>query len=94
MVDGHGAIIVAFDDAPARPLGDAAAVDQLLDEAAVALCADCALDFGSLAEHEKAAGVARQKLPERLEIVAMLPKTPPCKVRNDVLRQQFKHATP
>lgn len=56
--------------------------------------AGCALDFASLAEHVKAARVARQKLPERLEIVEALPKTPSGKVRKDVLRQQFKDATP
>lgn len=45
LVDGRGAAIVAFDDAPARRIGDAAAVDELLIEAAVALCAE---SFGSV----------------------------------------------
>jgi alkylation response protein AidB-like acyl-CoA dehydrogenase len=40
LVDGRGAAIVTFDDTPAQLIGDATAVDQLLDEAAVALCAE------------------------------------------------------
>lgn len=46
MVDRRGAAIVAFDEAPAPRIGDAAAMDQLLDKAAVALCAE---SFGSVA---------------------------------------------
>lgn len=61
--------------------------------ACVVLKAGNSLDFDSLAAHVKAAGVARQKLPERLEIVAALPKTPSGKVRKDQLRQQFEEST-
>lgn len=60
--------------------------------ACVVLKSGCTLDFDSLAGHVKGAGVARQKLPERLEIVEALPKTPSGKVRKDILRQQFKNA--
>lgn len=60
--------------------------------ACVVLKAGCTLDFDSLKRHVTDSGVARQKLPERLEIVDALPKTPSGKVRKDVLRQQFKEA--
>lgn len=50
LVDGRGAAIVAFDDAPARWIGDAATVDQLLDEAAVALCAESLGSIGLLVD--------------------------------------------
>ncbi len=57
--------------------------------ACVMLKPGCALDLDALALHVADAGVARQKLPERLEIVDALPKTPSGKVRKDVLRSQF-----
>jgi len=40
LVDGRGAAILSLDGAPARMLGDAAALDRLRDESAVALCAE------------------------------------------------------
>lgn len=40
LVDGRGAAIVVFDDAPARVIGDAVKMEHVLDEAAVALCAE------------------------------------------------------
>ncbi len=40
LVDGRGAAILSFDGAPARVLGDAAALERLRDESAVALCAE------------------------------------------------------
>jgi acyl-CoA synthetase (AMP-forming)/AMP-acid ligase II len=51
-----------------------------------------ALDLADLAGHVAAAGVARQKLPERLELVQALPKTPSGKVRKDLLRAQLAAA--
>lgn len=50
LVDGRSVAIVAFDDAPARRIDDAAAVDQLLDEAAVALYAESLGSVGLLVE--------------------------------------------
>jgi acyl-CoA synthetase (AMP-forming)/AMP-acid ligase II len=47
------------------------------------------LTLALLAEHVTAAGVARQKLPEHLQIVEALPKTPSGKVRKDILRAEF-----
>jgi acyl-CoA synthetase (AMP-forming)/AMP-acid ligase II len=47
------------------------------------------LDLDGLTRHVAGAGVARQKLPERLEIVPDLPKTPSGKVRKDALRVRF-----
>jgi acyl-CoA synthetase (AMP-forming)/AMP-acid ligase II len=57
--------------------------------ACVVLKPGCTLDFDALNRHVADAGVARQKLPERLEIVEALPKTPSGKVRKDELRRQF-----
>jgi acyl-CoA synthetase (AMP-forming)/AMP-acid ligase II len=62
--------------------------------ACVVLRPGCSLDFDSLKQHVADSGVARQKLPERLEIVDTLPKTPSGKVRKDILRQQFKESRP
>lgn len=61
--------------------------------ACVVLVPNSTLDLDSLARHVTAAGVARQKLPERLVVVESLPKTPSGKVRKDVLRQNFKDLT-
>lgn len=58
--------------------------------ACVVLKPEHTLDFDALARHVADNGVARQKLPERLEIVEALPKTPSGKVRKDLLRQRFK----
>jgi non-ribosomal peptide synthetase component E (peptide arylation enzyme) len=37
-------------------------------------------------KHLEAAGIARQKFPERLEIVDEMPKTPAGKIKKDILR--------
>jgi non-ribosomal peptide synthetase component E (peptide arylation enzyme) len=42
-----------------------------------------------LVAHCFAAGLARQKAPERLELVAELPRTPSGKVKKDVLRREI-----
>ena len=49
----------------------------------------CELTLGELIAHCFAAGLAKQKAPERLELVAELPRTPSGKVRKDVLRKEI-----
>jgi acyl-CoA synthetase (AMP-forming)/AMP-acid ligase II len=48
-----------------------------------------ALTLGDVGAHFAATGVARQKTPERLEIVATLPRTPSGKVPKHVLLEQL-----
>jgi acyl-CoA synthetase (AMP-forming)/AMP-acid ligase II len=43
-----------------------------------------------IAAFTESQGLARQKIPERIEVVADLPRTPSGKVRKDVLRNQLK----
>jgi len=45
--------------------------------------------LAALLEHCVAAGLAKQKAPERLEIVADLPRTASGKVRKDLLRKEI-----
>lgn len=52
--------------------------------------ADAAPDFASLAAFVAASGLARQKTPERIEIVAELPRTASGKIRKDVLRESVR----
>jgi acyl-CoA synthetase (AMP-forming)/AMP-acid ligase II len=48
--------------------------------------AGSSVDASSIIEHVKASGLARQKCPERVELVASLPKTASGKIRKDQLR--------
>lgn len=56
---------------------------------AVRLCPDATLDLEQVSEHFAAAGVARQKTPERLVIVDDMPRTPSGKVKKFELRKLF-----
>ncbi|MET0143447.1 MAG: AMP-binding protein [Ilumatobacteraceae bacterium] len=49
-----------------------------------------ALDLSALVDHFRAAGVAKQKTPERLVVVDELPRTPSGKVKKFELRQQLR----
>jgi non-ribosomal peptide synthetase component E (peptide arylation enzyme) len=49
-----------------------------------------ALSLDDVREHFVAAGVARHKTPERVEVVADLPRTPSGKVRKGPLRDQLR----
>lgn len=60
--------------------------------ACVVLRPGAVLDLAQLARHVADAGLARQKLPERLEILDALPKTASGKVRKDLLRRRFREA--
>ncbi len=46
-------------------------------------------DLASITHHVAAAGLARQKFPERVELVTDLPRTASGKVRKDLLRQRI-----
>jgi len=46
-------------------------------------------DLDSITQHVAAAGLARQKFPERMELVPDLPRTASGKVRKDILRQRI-----
>lgn len=46
-------------------------------------------DLDSITRHVAAAGLARQKFPERVELVPDLPRTASGKVRKDILRQRI-----
>jgi cyclohexanecarboxylate-CoA ligase len=48
--------------------------------------------LADLAAHCEAAGMARQFWPERLELVAEMPKTPSGKIQKFVLREQVREA--
>ena len=48
------------------------------------------VDGAGLAAHVTASGLARQKIPERFEFVADLPRTASGKIRKDVLRAEIK----
>ena len=49
-------------------------------------------DQTTLADYLEAVGVARQKFPERVELVEDLPRTASGKVRKDVLRKMIAEA--
>ncbi|MNF13838.1 Short-chain-fatty-acid--CoA ligase [compost metagenome] len=54
------------------------------------LAPGASLDIEAVKAHFEAAGVARQKTPERIRIVDELPRTPSGKVKKADLRQQLK----
>jgi len=56
--------------------------------------ADATLTAEALMRHVQAAGMAKQKWPERLEIVADLPRTASGKVRRNVLRDRLAGEAP
>ena len=55
------------------------------------LAPGCAPTLEELREHLLAAGLAVQKAPERLVIVADLPRTASGKVQRFVLREELRH---
>jgi non-ribosomal peptide synthetase component E (peptide arylation enzyme) len=48
-----------------------------------------AVEASELAAHVAASGLARQKIPERFEMVEALPRTAAGKIRKDQLRAQI-----
>ena len=56
----------------------------------VILRSDAVADADALAAHVAASGLARQKIPERFEIVSELPRTASGKIRKDQLRLDIK----
>jgi acyl-CoA synthetase (AMP-forming)/AMP-acid ligase II len=48
------------------------------------------LDSAKIIAHVAASGLAKQKIPERIEIVESLPKTASGKVRKDILREDIR----
>lgn len=56
----------------------------------VLLNSGCELSFGEMKEHFEASGIAKQKTPERLEIVTEFPRTSSGKVRKVDLRDWLK----
>lgn len=67
--------------------------DEVVGErvgAFVRLAPGASLDIEAVKAHFEAAGVARQKTPERIRIVDELPRTPSGKVKKADLRQQLK----
>ena len=56
----------------------------------VILRPDAVADAAALAAHVAASGLARQKIPERFEIVSELPRTASGKIRKDQLRLDIK----
>ena len=56
----------------------------------VILRSDVVADADALAAHVAASGLARQKIPERFEIVSELPRTASGKIRKDQLRLDIK----
>jgi acyl-CoA synthetase len=54
--------------------------------------ADSGLDQASVVDFAAGAGLAKQKIPQHVEIVADLPRTASGKVRKDVLRKQIKES--
>lgn len=55
----------------------------------VTLKPGCSFDFDAMLDVLKASGLAKQKYPERLEIVADLPYTAAGKIRKNLLREQI-----
>jgi cyclohexanecarboxylate-CoA ligase len=50
------------------------------------------IDLPSLTEWLKTQGIARQKIPEQLEVVDALPMTPTGKIKKNELRTRFSDA--
>jgi cyclohexanecarboxylate-CoA ligase len=70
--------------------------DARLGERACAVVvprAGASLTLAELVEHLVARGIAKTYLPERLELVAALPRTPSGKVQKFKLREQLQAAT-
>jgi acyl-CoA synthetase (AMP-forming)/AMP-acid ligase II len=66
--------------------------DERLGErvcAVVVLAAGRTLDLDEVREHFAAAGLAKQKTPERVEVATELPRTPAGKVQKFVLRRRY-----
>jgi acyl-CoA synthetase (AMP-forming)/AMP-acid ligase II len=79
----HPAVVEAAAFSTPHPrLGETVAI-------AVTLRAGASLDLDAVGAHFAAAGVARQKTPERLEIVDDFPRTPSGKVKKFELRKRF-----
>jgi cyclohexanecarboxylate-CoA ligase len=57
--------------------------------AVVVAASDAALDLAEIVRHCAAAGLARQKLPEQLELVAELPRNASGKVQKHELRRRY-----
>jgi non-ribosomal peptide synthetase component E (peptide arylation enzyme) len=55
----------------------------------VIACPGHAIDVASAAAHLERAGLARQKFPERVELVEELPRTASGKVQKNVLRERI-----
>ena len=55
----------------------------------VVLAEGAALTFGDMVTALESSGMAKQKYPERLEIVDAFPRTPAGKIRKNVLRQRI-----
>jgi cyclohexanecarboxylate-CoA ligase len=71
--------------------------DERLGErvcAVVVLGPGSTLDVEEVREHFAAAGLARQKTPERIEIVTEFPRTPAGKVQKFVLRERLTRGVP
>ncbi|MEH6588628.1 MAG: AMP-binding protein [Halioglobus sp.] len=58
----------------------------------IAVSPDTGLDQASVVEFAANAGLAKQKIPQHVEIVSDLPRTASGKVRKDVLRKQIKES--
>jgi acyl-CoA synthetase (AMP-forming)/AMP-acid ligase II len=77
-------------------VAEAAAIglpDERLGErvcAVVVLAAGRTLDLDEVREHFASSGLAKQKTPERVEVVTELPRTPAGKVQKFRLREQMK----
>ena len=80
-------------------IAEVAVVSMPSHKTGEAICAfivprDCAsMDVQETAALISAAGLARQKMPEHVQLVAELPKTPSGKVRKDLLREQARAYT-
>ena len=53
---------------------------------------DSSLDLAAVARFADEALLAKQKIPQHIELVAELPRTASGKVRKDVLRRQIREA--
>jgi acyl-CoA synthetase (AMP-forming)/AMP-acid ligase II len=80
-------------------VAEAAVVSMPSRKTGEAICAfivprgDATLDLAEVAQLVRGAGLARQKTPEHVQLVAELPKNPAGKVRKDQLRQTAKAYT-
>ena len=78
-----------------REVAAVAAPDERLGEvvcAFVVLQPDASIDIPAISAHFQARGVARQKTPERLELVDALPRNPTGKVLKTELRDRLRQA--